>query len=169
MEQNYIFKEQQRFKQWWLWLILAGINLLFIYGFFKQVIEGQPFGDKPMSDTGMTVATFLTILLSSFFFSLRLETVIKADGIYVRFFPFHVKLKHYPWSMITRSYVRRYAPLTEYGGWGLRYGMFGKGTAFNVSGDQGLQLEFIDKKKLLIGTNKPDALSSALSQIGQMK
>lgn len=169
MEQNYIFKEQQRFKQWWLWLILAGINLLFIYGFLKQVIEGQPFGDKPMSDTGMTVATFLTILLSSFFFSLRLETVINADGIYVRFFPFHVKFKHYPWSRITRSYVRRYAPLTEYGGWGLRYGMFGKGAAFNVSGNQGLQLEFIDKKKLLIGTNKPEALSSALSQIGQMK
>jgi hypothetical protein len=168
MEQNYIFKETQRFTQWWLWLILGAVNLLFLFGFFKQVIIGQPFGDKPMSDTGMAVATFLTILLSLFFFSFRLETIIKADGIYVRFFPFHRKFKHYPWSAISRSYVRKYAPITEYGGWGLRYGMFGKGTAFNVSGNQGLQLEFTDQKKLLIGTNKPEVLTSALSQLGQL-
>lgn len=169
MEQTYFFKEEQRFKQWWLWLILIGINLLFVYGFFKQVIAGQPFGDKPMGDAGLTVATILTILLSSFFFIHRLETMIKADGIYVRFFPFHVKFKYYPWSKITRSYVRRYAPISEYGGWGLRYGISGKGTAFNVSGDQGLQLEFFDQKKFLIGTNQPEKLSSALSQLGQLR
>jgi hypothetical protein len=59
--------------------------------------------------------------------------------------------------------------LTEYGGWGLRLGLFGKGTAFNVSGDIGLQLEFTDDRKLLIGTNKPDELIETLNKIGQLK
>ena len=70
---------------------------------------------------------------------------------------------------LTKSFVRQYSPLTEYGGWGLRLGLFGKGTAYNVSGNKGLQLEFTDKKKLLIGTNKPDELSETLNKIGQLK
>ena len=169
MEQDYVYKEIQRFTQWWLWLILVVLNLVFIYGFYKQVITGQPVGDNPMSDTGVTVATLVSFLLSAFFYSLRLETLIKADGIYVRFFPFHLKFKHYGWSRINRSYVRKYSAITEYGGWGLRYGMFEKGTAFNVSGNQGLQLVFVDQKKLLIGTNNPKGLSSALKEMGQLR
>lgn len=169
MEQDYVYKEIQRFTQWWLWLILVVVNLVFTYGFYKQVITGQPVGDNPMSDTGVMVVTFVSFLFSGFFYSLRLETLIKADGIYVRFFPFHLKFKHYAWSGINRSYVRKYSPITEYGGWGLRYGMFEKGTAFNVSGNQGLQLEFVDQKKLLIGTNNPKGLSSVLKEIGQLR
>lgn len=168
MEQDFIFKEKQRFKQWWLWLILLGLNGFLLYGFFRQVLAGYPLGDRPMSNIGLSITALITLLLSLFFIILRLETIIKTDGIYVRFFPFHAEFKYYPWSRINRSHVRTYAPLAEYGGWGLRYGMFGKGTAFNVSGNQGLQLEFTDRKKLLIGTNKPEALSSALRQLGQL-
>ena len=102
------------------------------------------------------------------FLNLRLETFIKNDGIHVRFFPFHIKFKHYPWESISRSYVREYSPLMEYGGWGLRMGLFGKGTAFNVSGSMGLQLEFTNSKKLLIGTNKPEELITALNKIERL-
>lgn len=169
MEDEVLFKEKQRFKQWWLWLILLGFNGLFLFGVFKQVIGGQQFGDKPMSNTGLLIATGLTILLTLLFVNFRLDTVIKKDGIYVRFFPFHIKFKHYTWNNITKSFVRQYSPLTEYGGWGLRLGLFGKGTAFSVSGNKGLQLEFTDNKKLLIGTNKPDELTETLKKIGQLK
>jgi hypothetical protein len=41
--------------------------------------------------------------------------------------------------------------------------------AYNISGDKGLQLEFTDNKKLLIGTNKPEELNEVLSKIGQLK
>ncbi|MBX2959059.1 MAG: hypothetical protein KF732_03800 [Flavobacteriales bacterium] len=65
-------------------------------------------------------------------------------------------------------YVRQYSPLTEYGGWGIRLGLFGKGTAYNVSGNKGLQLEFTNNKKLLIGTNKPNELTETLTKIGKL-
>lgn len=168
MANEVLFTESQKFKQWWLWLILLGINGLFLFGLFKQVIGGQQFGDKPMSNVGLIVTTVLTIVLTILFVNFRLDTTITKDGIYVRFFPLHLKFKHYSWDSLTKSYVRQYSPLTEYGGWGLRLGLFGKGTAYNVSGDKGLQLEFTDKKKLLIGTNKPDELTETLKKVGQL-
>lgn len=169
MNKEILFRETQKFRQWWLWLILMGINGLFLFGVFMQVIGGQKFGDKTMSDSQLITATFFTIILTLLFTSIRLETIIKNDGIYVRFFPLHLKFKHYSWERLTKSYIRQYSAISEYGGWGLRIGIFGKGNAYNVSGDDGLQLEFIDNKKLLIGTNKPDDLTQLLQKIGQLK
>lgn len=169
MKKEILFTEKQRFKQPWVWLILLATNGLFLFGVFKQVICGQQFGDKPIGNMELLIITGLTLVLTALFLSFRLETAIKKDGIYVRFFPFHLKFKHYTWDNLTKSFVRKYSPMTEYGGWGLRLGLFGKGTAFNVSGNIGLQLEFTDNKKLLIGTNKPDELTETLNKIGQLK
>ncbi|NGM62867.1 hypothetical protein G5B30_13195 [Sphingobacterium sp. SGG-5] len=169
MDNETLFVERQRFKQWWIWLILLILNGFFLYGVFKQVVGGQQFGDKPMSDTELLIATGLTIILTLLFVSCRLVTQVKVDGIYVRFFPFHLKYKRYPWDILTKCYVRVYSPISEYGGWGLRFSFFGKGKAYNVSGNKGLQLEFTNGKKLLIGTNKSEELIKILHQIGQLK
>lgn len=169
MGDEVLFIEKQRFKQLWLWIILLGINGFFIFGVFLQVIGGQQFGSKSMNDVGLLIATGVTILLTLFFISLRLDTHIKKDGIYVRFFPFHLSFKHFTWDTLKKSYIRKYAAIIEYGGWGLRLGLFGKGKAFNVSGNKGLQLEFTNNNKLLVGTKKPDELTEALNKIGQLK
>jgi hypothetical protein len=167
MDKAILYSERQRFKQWWLWLILLGVNGLFLFGVFKQVIGGQQFGDKPMSNVGLLIVTGLTIALTILFVNFRLETTIKKDGIYVRFFPFHLQFKHYTWDKLTKSYVRQYAPISEYGGWGLRLGLGGKGTAYNVSGNKGLQLEFNNGKKILIGTQKEPELKTLLVELKQ--
>lgn len=169
MENEIFFRERQKFKQWWIWLILLGINTLFLIGVFKQVIGGQSFGGNPMSDTGLLIATGLSILFTLLFVIFSLDTIIKKDGIYVRFFPFHLKFKYFAWDSLTKSFVRQYSPISEYGGWGLRFGIFGNGTAYNVSGNKGLQLEFITNKKLLIGTSRPDELTEALNKMGRLK
>jgi hypothetical protein len=169
MNNEILFSERQRFKQWWLWFILIGINGLFLYGIYKQVVVGQQFGDKPMSNTGLFITYGVIFSLTILFLNFRLDTKIKTDGIYVRFFPIQVTFKYYPWNEISKSYVRQYFPIREYGGWGLRLGIFGKGKAYNISGDKGLQVEFSDNKKLLIGTNKPDELAETLDKIGQYK
>jgi hypothetical protein len=169
MSNDILFTEKQKFKQWWLWLLLLGINGFFLFGVFKQVVGEQQFGDNPMTNGQLLFATGGLLLVTLLFVSFRLDTTIKQDGIYVRFFPFHIKTKHYTWESLTKSFVRQYSPLTEYGGWGLRLGLFGKGVAFNVSGDKGLQLEFTNNKKVLIGTNKPNELTETLNKIGQLK
>ncbi|MDQ1088365.1 hypothetical protein [Siphonobacter sp. SORGH_AS_1065] len=88
MSEDISFTERQRFNQWWLWLILLGINGLFSFGVFKQVIGGHLFGDKPMSNTGLLITMGLIIVLTLLFISFRLDTIIKKDGIHVRFFHF---------------------------------------------------------------------------------
>lgn len=164
-----LFTERQKFRQWWLWLILLGINSFFLFGVFKQVVYGQQFGNEPMSNTGLIVVSGIVILISLLLLNCRLDTIIKKEGIYVRFFPFHLKFKYYAWDRLIKSFVREYSPISEYGGWGLRLGLFGKGTALNISGNKGFQLEFTDNKKLLIGTNKSDELTETLNKIGQLK
>ena len=169
MTNDILFSERQKFRQWWLWLIILGINAVFLLGTYKQIALGEQFGDKPMSNGALLLTVGLLLLITIFFLALRLDTTIKRDGIYVQFFPFHFTPRHYDWGTFTKSYVRRYSPLMEYGGWGLRFGLFGSGTAFNVSGNKGLQLEFTNGKKLLIGTNKPEELIQALTKLGQLK
>jgi len=164
-----LFSEKQKFKQWWIWLILLGVNGLFLFGVYSQVINGQQFGSKPISDTGLLTSAGMSILLTLLFLCFKLETQIKADGIYVRFFPIHIRFKHYSWDSIQKSHIRKYSAIAEYGGWGLRLNIFGKGKAYNVSGDQGLQLEFKTNKKLLIGTNKAEELNEVLNKIGRVK
>lgn len=158
-----IFKETQRFKQWWIWLIVLvanGSNLFFVY---NQIISNT--NSTSNNYIGLIVAGITSILLTSLFFIIKLDTVIKDDGIYVRFFPVHIKFKHLQWKNINKCYIRQYSPLKEYGGWGIRVGLFDKGKAFNISGNKGLQIEFKDNKKLLIGTNKPEDLEFTLTEL----
>lgn len=164
-----IFSEKQRFTQWWLWIIILGINLFFIYGLYQQVYLGKPMGTKPSSDQGLWTGWGICLLVTLLMRSIFLKTIIRQDGVYIQFFPFHLKLKFYAFSELENIFVKKYSPMMDYGGWGIRVGILGKGTAYNISGNMGLQLIFINGKKILIGTNQPVALQEALQSIGQYK
>jgi len=166
MNNKIFFSEQQRFKQVWLWICLFGINGISIYGLVKQVILGSPFGNAPSSNMELIILTLFTVSLFFLFFNLRLETNIKADGIYVRFFPLQLTFKYYSWDKLSRSFVRQYNPISEYGGWGFRG--FGKNRALNVSGNKGIQLVTQDGSKLLIGTNKAHEVTEILKELGHL-
>ena len=105
----------------------------------------------------LTILAFIIPLL----YFIELETKITKDTIYVKLFPFHWNYIEIPFSEIKKFEARKYRPIIEYGGWGLRWG-FKNGKAYNIKGNMGLQLEFNNGKKLLIGTQKPDELTNAL-------
>ena len=166
MGKEILFNETQKFRQWWLWVIMLFVFGIIAFVAFK-IIKGEELKDKtPLILVGSCVLFILipTVLL---LLNMKLETQVTEKGIYVRFYPFHASFKEYKWNSISKSFVRQYDPIGEFGGWGLRIGPAGK--AFNVSGDKGLHLEFNDNKKLLIGTNKPDEMKEALKRIGRLK
>ena len=167
MREEILFSERQHFKQIWLWGLLLIVNGFVLYGFISQVIFGKPFGDKPGSNTELTVALIIASLATLFFVFLRLDTMVKKDGVYYRYMPFQQKFTFISWERISRSFIRRYRPIIEYGGWGLRFGMPGRGKSYTVSGNLGLQLMYDDRKKVLIGTQRPGEMEKALKQIGQ--
>lgn len=160
-----LFSEKQRFSQWWIWLLLIAANVLFLVGVYLQVALGRPFGDKPMSNLWLLIIGGSFVVFTILFASIRLETQIREDGIYVRFFPFHLRFRYFSPDELERFYVRTYSPLTEYGGWGMRISLTGAGKAYNISGRKGLQLEFKNGKRLLIGTQKAEELSLILDQV----
>ncbi len=153
-----IFREEQRFRQWWLVLLFVGLNGLFATGVYIQIIKEQPFGNNPMSNGALIFTGIIVFLFTLFFVIVRLQTFITKDVIYVRFHPLFIKMKKIEFKDISKAYIRTYRPVLEYGGWGIR------GGAYNVSGNVGLQLEFKNGDKLLIGTQQPDALRSALEK-----
>jgi hypothetical protein len=157
-----LFIEKQRFNQWWLWLLLLAINGFSLYRIFQGYNEAGK-----ANNAGSWVGLGTTVLVAVLVYSVQLETKISKHGIYVRLFPFHIKLKHYPWSALSKIYVRRYNAIPEFGGWGIRFGS--NGTAFNVSGNMGLQLEFLNRKRLLIGTNKAAELTKVIEELNEFQ
>ena len=104
------------------------------------------------------------LTIAALFLLLMLETEIRPDGIYVRYFPFHIHFKRFAPEDLSEYYARRYKPILEYGGWGIRYSLR-NGKAYNVSGNQGVQLVFKNGKKLLIGSQKANELEIAIRSI----
>ncbi len=147
------FKETQRFKQWWLWLVLVGSWVVLMYSLATV---------QPQTTIAYFISFGVGMLLPILFWQMRLMTRITEEGIYVRFVPFHFKEQFFPWESIESAQVRTYSPLMEYGGWGIKYGFNGQGKVFNVAGDQGLQLVFKSGEKLLIGTQKPTEIQAAV-------
>ncbi|MFN5224364.1 MAG: hypothetical protein ACK5DJ_09275 [Bacteroidota bacterium] len=90
----------------------------------------------------------------------KLETTISHDEIQYRLFPFQWNMRKISREQIADVFVRKYSPLFEYGGWGLRWSLNGK--AVNVRGNMGIQLVLKNGSRILIGTSNPEAAKIAL-------
>ncbi|WP_299129323.1 hypothetical protein [uncultured Winogradskyella sp.] len=148
-----IFKEEQRFNQLWLILLMA-ISMLVPIG----IIIGTYIKD-PNSFTLFEFILILSLMIiaSTLIFTFKLTSKIDEKGIHYKFFPFHRTFKLINWNTIDNVYIRQYDAISEYGGWGLKGGSLwrkNKGKAINVSGDIGIQIIQKNGKKLLIGTQK---------------
>jgi hypothetical protein len=156
-----VFKEEQRFTQTWL-IVLLTVSIMIPIAIIAQ----EYLKENTKMTTNEFVLSLAGILVTVLFiFSFKLTTRIDEKGIHYQFFPIHFSLKTITWSELKVAKVRTYYPISEYGGWGLRGGFFlnkSKGKAINVSGDIGIQLKYKNGKKLLIGTQKQAEAKSVL-------
>jgi hypothetical protein len=157
------FREEQRFNQWWIWVIILLACGIWIWMFFQQIVMGKPFGTNPASDLGVVLTGILPVVVLLLFRFLKLETIIDDEGVKCRFKPFQRKFKTFSSRDIVKFEVKKYNPILDYGGWGIRYGR--KGSAYNVRGNMGLHLELRNKKNFLIGTQTPDSLKYAIEKL----
>ena len=152
------FKEEQKFTQWWLWLILIPIGILSIFGIYKQLILEEKFGDKPISDFGFIMFAVFIFALIGLFLIMKLKTTIDKNGIRMSFFPF--TKKQVEWNEIKNAKVVNYGFV---GGWGIR--LWTKyGTVYNIKGNKGLAIELKNGKKFLIGTQKETELNNVVGK-----
>lgn len=114
------------------------------------------------------------------YFKLKLEVWIDQDGIHYRFFPLIRKNRLISKAEIQRFEIRKYNPIIDYGGWGVRFGLgmklkfnFGLGSkwgkAYIVSGNTGLQLYLTNGKKVLFGTQRSQAILYTMEEMMKLK
>jgi len=141
-----MYREVQRFRQRWLWALLGGIAL------FMLVL-------KPVSWFGLVIVG----AVAAFLYSLRLETEVRADGIYLKMWPLHQSFRRIQWTEIDRYEPRQYNPLREFGGWGIRW-VPGR-VAYNVSGNQGVWIERTSNRSVLVGSQRVKDLTNAIDEV----
>lgn len=152
-----IYREKQRFRQWWVWLfILAGPAFLLGVVLHQTVLgSGADY-----------VSILLTIILGGgfpvLFYFTGLDTEVRNCGLYIRFRPFHRKWVVFRFVDITKAEAMTYSPIKDYGGWGIRHGWQGK--AYNVSGNKGVMLTLCDDRQLMIGSSNSKALCLAVNE-----
>lgn len=168
MARTILFQEKQRFRQFGLWTMVLGLAAIFWVGFIYQVLLGGAFGHNPVSDVEFSVLfAVVGIGLPLFFYKMSLTTEVLPGLLQVRFSPFHLKPVRVPLHLVRNYEEVVYSPISDYGGWGIRWG--GSGQAYNMSGNEGVRLLFYHKKPLLIGSQKAHDLYQAIRQAKDMK
>lgn len=148
-----VFSEEQRFTQTWL-IVVMTMSTIVPFGIILNEFLKENSSMKTQEFI-LVLSILLIAIVPIFFF--KLYTRIDENGIHYRFAPFHFSFKKILWAELDECYVRKYDALTEYGGWGFKGGALWKksnGKAINVAGEFGIQLQFKNGKKLLIGTQK---------------
>ena len=145
------FSESQLFPTW----LRYGLLMITIFSVAIMIFTKT----HPL----LTVSTAVILAIVSItFFIWKLETNIDTRRITIEIKPF--MKKSFPIEDITEWKVRQYGPIAEFGGWGVRYG-FKDTTAYNVSGNIGLDLVINEKTKLLIGTQKGQEIKRILKNV----
>ncbi len=160
---NTYFKEEQFFRQPWLWIVILFFPAFSIYGIYEQVMMGNAIGSNPLSDEGVISFSLLVGLgFPVLFWFMKLRLRVSEKGLHYQFFPVHFNERLIPFEDIKSYKARTYSPLKEFGGWGIRFGFESK--AYNVKGDKGLQLELTNGRKVLFGSQDYKALEKAMKK-----
>lgn len=173
MERTY-FEEVQYFREqrWLLALIIAiglAAQLPIAFGLYWQVFKGQPWGNEPLSDTGLTLL-FLFVLFSFammmlLFLTMKLEMRIDDSGVRYRFFPFK-----YRWQLVNKEQIADYRVekklrLWETGGFGHHRNLIAKTRSYRFIGTSHLFLLLHTGDKIFLGTRSPGEVDWALKRI----
>jgi hypothetical protein len=145
-----IFSETQKFRQWWLWLILSTVLLIVVTALFYNDAEEGLLAKLLLSCIPLAILLLM--------FVMRLETTITEDKIAIYFFPF--LKREWRWNDLKMAEVIDYGFI---GGWGIRI-WTGYGTVYNVRGSKGLHFKTAEKE-YVIGTQKEQELRECISHL----
>lgn len=142
------FHEEQRFRQWWLWalLLIIAVPMLVL---------------AATGELTLVLGALIVIGVGVLIALARLVVDVDREAITVAFH-FLWPTRRIPISAVRRAQATKYHALLDYGGYGVRFGL--RGWAFNVSGDEGVVVETNDSSSLLIGSQRPHELESAIAR-----
>ena len=117
-ETELIYREEQNFALW-LRLLVALSMIWIVPASIVQLIKDSSKSGSPEILPILTLVIagiFVPIVIGGLFWLLKLETEVRPDGLYVRYFPFHFNFKRFAADDLSEYYARKYRPIWEYGG-----------------------------------------------------
>lgn len=151
-----LFDERQWLPSWALALI-AGMPLFVL---LPLALAGpQATRHELAIVTVLVVAVDLAVLL----FLGNMRTRVDTRGVLVTFGLFGWIRFRFGKRELASAHARRYRPLAEFGGWGIRG--FGNRRALNMRGDEGVELHYSRRGRdatVLVGSQRPRELEHAL-------
>jgi hypothetical protein len=126
-------------------------------------MNGSALYNETQSFSPWVVAVLLGVVaLLAALLTLRLTTIVTSDVLSVRYgFLYKARV---PLSEIALAEAVEYAPVREYGGWGIRGSR--RRRALNARGNQGVLVTRSDGTTLLVGSQRPRELLEALARAG---
>ena len=146
---KYLFEENQKFTQWWLWVILLSFPIMSV----------GPFDNNEINLYYVLIGAGIPLL----FYTFQLRIKVSTEGLHYQFFPFHFKAHTIKLEDIKKYKATEYSPLKEYGGWGIKYGF--KGKAYNVSGNKGVKIFLNNDTNIMFGSQKYKELEKTLKKV----
>jgi len=149
-----LYHEEQQFSP-----AIKSVMIFFDFAvvlFLVFVLRSQPLGSPTV--IALIISTVISGMATALILCMKLIVDVTQEGISIRFTPF--MNRKIAFSEIKNFEATTYRPIAEYGGWGIRMGL--KGMAYNASGNRGVQLELLNNKRVLIGSQNADALAAAI-------
>jgi hypothetical protein len=147
-----VYREEQYFD-WRVYALIALVGLLTGIG----MLRGRIWSAEVALGLVIGVAFLMFVVV----FLLHMTTEVSPVGLHVSFgwaptYPRIVAI-----HTIRTVEVVTYRPVADYGFWGIRSGRDGE-RAFIARGTRGVRLELIDGSRVLIGSQRPEALATVL-------
>lgn len=149
-----VVTETQKFAPWVLWLmrgLAILLSIILVWVFAMDALAS-------LNRVWVVLIVVISVLPMLSLEIMRLQTEYSDEGISLNFVPF--AKAHYKWSEIEKADMINYGFV---GGWGIRIGTQ-YGTVYNTQGSEGLSLTLKNGKRVVIGTQKPDAIGEVVNQ-----
>jgi hypothetical protein len=147
------YHESQRFHGAILGVLIAAFVVVAVVT-IVEVVAGRP------AEVWLIVVGPLVVLVVAVLLSLsHLDVDVTDEGVTIAF-RYVWPARRIAFADIVGLEVRRYNPLLEYGGWGVRLGP--KGWAYVTGGNEGVQLRLRKGLPVLIGSTRPRELEAAI-------
>lgn len=152
--------EIQRFSKSWLIILLPLLSVITYLYPIRQALN-----DSFELSSLIPVVILLAVIMLFIFAALL--TKVRKDGIYYKFFPLHTKWHFIKREDVAKILVSSFDPISEFGGWGIRYNAKRNKKALIIKGTTGLVIELKSGEIIVVGSQKSkDELCQCLVALG---
>ena len=159
-----LFHEEQAFQQKHTAWVLAVPPAALLFVTLRQIVWHHPWGNPPASNGGLIFLTLLLVLVYVRLITVRLVTDLRSREIAVGLRGLW-RPRKLPMDQVRSAKPVEYDPIHDFGGYGIRTGA--RGQAYTARGTRAVELEMLDGRKVLIGSQDPARLAREITACRQ--